>query len=733
MADYRRELLEMSEAGDGLAEAALQRQRVMADAVLAQAARRKSEQRAAMEAVNAARVAGARDALRAAKELKRQSFAPERPGYAWVEEYITKDGTHVKGHWRRIAHPAQPEPLNPQAAEAAAGVGITGKVLGTLGLDESGERARTSWGRAFSNTLRGASLLNQVQAIGEAIVRARGGAGAVSGGDVLAIGSAQVGGAAFGTAPKGALTTGIVRRVGDIAKAADDRNALGLYSQAQRAVAELKQEKGTGQQMLAMLKKAGVKDEEIKWTGLDKLAGEKSITKAQLIEHLERNKVALEERRFGGEAHLVAADGRHTYDDQGRLTRISIRGEGDFDVAWSAGSARIRHKDEVIADISPGERVPVSEDIIEAAIDDWVTDIINRTIGPSQFEGMQQTFGDNYRERLIKWNMEPPEEQRQLPASHWDAETGIVAHTRTTTQFLDEPAVGLEKGARLHHLDEVQSDWGQKLQNQPNLTPEARAARLEQLSQQIAELTGKTALLRKAGVDLIGEEGFREGARSPIFMHQTDVLRALQLIADEHGYAPTRQKARDLAAALAAAERDLTHAVGQRRTLEAPTTPAGPFVTSTSKWVDVLLKTQLIEAAREGLDGLSIVRGHSKARLNDQTGDKAAGTIKFYDQVLVNRLREMVRKLDPDARLSVARVAGGSDATVIPITPKMREKLLNEGLPMFTNTGIIGVPATIGQGSGGAGSPRRDPLGRPQTHGERVRYLRYLLNRRRES
>lgn len=74
------------------------------------------------------------------------------------------------------------------------------------------------------------------------------------------------------------------------------QDPLGMFSKAERAAVDLKQNKGTGQQMLAMLKKSGVKDEEIKALGLDKfLEGNRKVTKDEIIDHLVENQITVEE------------------------------------------------------------------------------------------------------------------------------------------------------------------------------------------------------------------------------------------------------------------------------------------------------------------------------------------------------------------------------------------------------------------------------------------------------
>ena len=80
-------------------------------------------------------------------------------------------------------------------------------------------------------------------------------------------------------------------------KQATDLDPQGFFSPMSRAVDALPQNKGTGDQMRAMIAKGeGVKAEEMAWTGLDDfLAGKKSVTKAEIKEFTDANQVRIEE------------------------------------------------------------------------------------------------------------------------------------------------------------------------------------------------------------------------------------------------------------------------------------------------------------------------------------------------------------------------------------------------------------------------------------------------------
>jgi hypothetical protein len=78
------------------------------------------------------------------------------------------------------------------------------------------------------------------------------------------------------------------------------KSDIGFYSQLEAATIPL-QNKGTGDQYLAQISKtAGVKPEEIQWTGLDEfLKGKKSVSKDEILNYLNTNRVDVQEVRLG--------------------------------------------------------------------------------------------------------------------------------------------------------------------------------------------------------------------------------------------------------------------------------------------------------------------------------------------------------------------------------------------------------------------------------------------------
>ncbi|MBC8325347.1 MAG: hypothetical protein H8E27_06955 [Verrucomicrobia subdivision 3 bacterium] len=104
----------------------------------------------------------------------------------------------------------------------------------------------------------------------------------------------------------GIPTTESVSRQGGEARfmpAIGGQDALGMFSAVERSVNNLKQETGSSSQMLAMIRKAGVKQEELDALGLDEfLSGNRKVSKNEIIDHLVENQITVEETVLGEKA-----------------------------------------------------------------------------------------------------------------------------------------------------------------------------------------------------------------------------------------------------------------------------------------------------------------------------------------------------------------------------------------------------------------------------------------------
>ena len=105
-----------------------------------------------------------------------------------------------------------------------------------------------------------------------------------------------------GEAAEPGTVTKLEPKPGEKFAARRDRQAPPFFSALLRAAEGLKQEKGTGPQLLATLRKIpGVKEEEIAWTGLDDYLNSRgATTKAEIAEYLRENEIVVEETVKGG-------------------------------------------------------------------------------------------------------------------------------------------------------------------------------------------------------------------------------------------------------------------------------------------------------------------------------------------------------------------------------------------------------------------------------------------------
>ena len=100
-----------------------------------------------------------------------------------------------------------------------------------------------------------------------------------------------------------------------------DQDELGFYSNALEQARNLKQDSGQGSQLRGILINNGVKEDEIKWTGLDEILSKPKVTKDEIVKHLEDNRVELKEVTL--EPGNLDADDKPLNFDDGRVDDMS--------------------------------------------------------------------------------------------------------------------------------------------------------------------------------------------------------------------------------------------------------------------------------------------------------------------------------------------------------------------------------------------------------------------------
>lgn len=221
-------------------------------------------------------------------------------------------------------------------------------------------------------------------------------------------------------------------------------DTLGFYSAASKAVDSIAQEKGTGAQFLAQIQKTpGVKQEELLWTGLDDfLKGKKSVTKAEVQDYLNSNRVEVKEVNLS---------------DNGLKKKFSVNSPEDqdyYDVVDKQGK------------------------VVFTGPEDDADYLIDRSL--TKFSQYTTPGGENYREVLLTMPTKTVSEAdaRIILGANPDAklsEADISYASRKQanefqSQHFDQPNVLAHlrvndrvdaDGKKVLFVEEVQSDWHQ--------------------------------------------------------------------------------------------------------------------------------------------------------------------------------------------------------------------------------------------------------------------------------
>ena len=288
---------------------------------------------------------------------------------------------------------------------------------------------------------------------------------------------------------------------------------LNFYSKAEEVTNQLKQNKGTGQQYRQQLLKAGVKPDEIEWLGLDDVLNKGKITKQEIQDQINANRIELDEVELSGSADdvlgglasrfnenetVISAEDafgpeylneradeifeqgpldksrtdftrekamqmvKEEYDENPVMKYVDPRTgytiTGNDDVGYSifreeADSSNFRNAidyRERNASGSRGVSYSLNEAVIRAREDIMEGDTFYMPGEGTRFGEYTEPGGDNYREFLIKYN----NPEVQFDESHFD-ELNVIAHFRTKDRTTSD-------GKKVFYIEEIQSDWGQQ-------------------------------------------------------------------------------------------------------------------------------------------------------------------------------------------------------------------------------------------------------------------------------
>ena len=267
---------------------------------------------------------------------------------------------------------------------------------------------------------------------------------------------------------------------------------LNFYSKAEEVTNQLKQNKGTGQQYRQQLLKAGVKPDEIEWLGLDDVLKKGKITKQELQDQINANRIELDEvelidnkKLYGGIAEQMnefeslkkrfvgGEKDDYTVDDKGTAvytfvdpdTGYVIKGGNDQGYEIYKSEAEMRELE--LTNVNRQNIGSFDEAVIRAEqnmVDEGIIDPPKQT---TRFGEYTEPGGDNYREFLIKYN----DPKVQFDESHFN-ESNIIAHFRTKDRTTSD-------GKKVFYIEEIQSDWGQQARQRGLKPSEEELAQLK--------------------------------------------------------------------------------------------------------------------------------------------------------------------------------------------------------------------------------------------------------------
>ncbi len=503
------------------------------------------------------------------------------------------------------------------------------------------------------------------------------------------------------TPPTGAVT---------MAPSSIPKSDIGFYSQLEAAVQPL-QNKGTGQQYLAQIQKsAGVKPEEIQWTGLDTfLQGKQSVTKQEIQDYLNANRVDVQEVRLGEglpPGYTVRQDPTtrvfEVLDENGRIAGSGLnRGEAISRFSGgAAGSTKFssytlpggENYREILLTLpdTKGARLDARRAEIEAK---------GRNATDAEKQEWSSIMNQLQPETRDVEGLSPFRNRPEFRSTHFD-QPNILAHMRVNDRVVD--------GKKTLFVEEIQSDWhqaGRKKGYGPQTETEAYYITPD--GSRVSLGFGKTQEEAAAAVDpgwknLVDikfdtqTKKFGEGVPDAPFKtswHELSLKRAIQEAA-EKGYdqiAFTTGKTQ--------VERyDLSKQVD---TLRAPF-DNGEYVVSyipkgenEYRFLGRFIEQNLPNAV--GKDLAEKIVANKKIQTMTYKGEDlqigGEGMKGFYDNILPKSLDKLGKKFD--AKVGKTEM-DGVEVWQMDITPQMRESVTTKGQPLFA------IPA-IGAGLLGAG------------------------------
>lgn len=392
---------------------------------------------------------------------------------------------------------------------------------------------------------------------------------------------------------------------------------IGYFSGALRAAHALRQVKGTPEQMLAMLQKEGAKKAEIEATGLARLfEGKSSITKQEIISFLEENRIGVRE---------VKRTRQPTPEGIDSWTNPTPANDAKWQ-AYSLDPSNPTYSETVlhlpggkpVAHLSKAERDELSVGHFERPYD--------RLTGDQRLE-LQAVYGDSRADTFQSIHFPDP---------------NIVGHMMTS--------LTKHEGKTVFTLDQIQSDWGQKLRD-GGVRDEAKIARVKSDIEHLRKEATKLEDRARFDGSKIDQSKLERFQRTDWFREDSD---SLGMVIEDWFNADASVVTKPMLD-FADAMRSIRLKDAELRTAEAAT-PGHPLVNTTDQWVNTTLRRAIRQAAEADAEYIAVPSGDTVLSYNPGDADGMRGfygATKMVDREALQEAEDIVDLTNADYRKAI--------------------------------------------------------------------------------
>jgi hypothetical protein len=405
----------------------------------------------------------------------------------------------------------------------------------------------------------------------------------------------------------------------------------GLFSKAMKVIRDLPMNKMEGPQALAMLGKAGVGADELKWTGLtDALASQGTVTKDDIMNLVRQNDVQLGETILRNKTNypyqgdewpraINAAELRDDWDEVNRLTAAWEASEGvggynnpKFQKYSLPGGGKYQ---ETLITMPPKKFDKNSPEMRAEA---------EKIYAAKDIDGLSDAQWE-----IVAKNLQ---NSPKFVSQHWD-DPNVLAHIRTQEFPIPNPEGG--KPLRAFNLDELQSDWAQEGRKKGFKDPVADAKRkeiqreMDRLVNERQELESKIRLQYDKDIEPynaayqseieLAEKDFSNSKQGKFDIEDLNKASDIAHEKTKHLFDPIADKMQaDLRAVRQQYSQQYQPLLEQKQKLpQMGFMDPGPYIQSTNQWTDLGLKKGLSQALDRNADMFTWTPGEVQASRYD--------------------------------------------------------------------------------------------------------------------